>query len=152
MKKILFILLILITLTACSRDGYYSCNHVFFDEEGYKIDDTFELYYNDQDIVTQLTEVSLTYMNSEEEVLESIYYSSEIKEALNNINGIYVDYIQYKPKVLKYVLMLDYENLDIDSLTQLFNNEDLSESMYIKAFNITVSEFKSKYLGEYICK
>lgn len=151
MKKILFLLLILIIITGCKRDGYYKCNHVYFDELGYKINDTFELYYNDEEIVTQLTEVSLTYMDSKEAVQNSIYYSSELKESLNQINGIYVDYVAYKPKVLKYILMIDYENLDVESLRSLFN-EDIEDSMYLNTYNITVSEFKQLYLGEYICK
>ena len=151
MKKILFILLILITLTGCARDGYYSCNHVFFDESGYKIDDTFELYYNDQNIVTQLTEVSLTYMKSEKEVQESIYYGEEIKNTINEINGLYVDYVMYKPKVLKYILMIDYENLDLDTLRVQFG-EQADDTMYLKTYNISVDDFKKQYLGEYICE
>lgn len=152
-KKTLFVLvgvLCLFAFTGCgSNSGSLSCEKVTTDEDGYKVTDTINVTYKNNK-VTNVENINLTEMDPST-VDMTISFANLFTSALNEVSGMNVQYSKENDTTVKYIMTVDYNELDIDALKETFG-DDFDEESFYSSKNITIDEFKEKNLTDYTCQ
>lgn len=142
--------LCLFAVTGCGNNsGSLSCEKVTTDEEGYKTTDTINVTYENNK-VTKVENINLSEMDPAA-VDMTISFANLFTSALNEVNGMNVEYSKENDSTVKYIMTVDYKELDIDALKEAFG-EDFDEESFYSSKNITIDEFKEKNLTDYTCK
>lgn len=152
-KKGLFGFLVAFCLFAFTGCGTgpktLSCEKVTTDENGYKTTDTINVTY-ENDKVTKVENINLSEMDAST-VDATISFASLFATAFNEVNGMHVEYSKENDTTVKYVMTVDYNELDLDSLKETFG-DSLDEDSFYSSKDITIDEFKEKNLADYTCK
>lgn len=173
MKKILmgyFIAMILLFSTGCGnnnstettsknddRTGTLICTKNETDSDDYSINETITIKY-EENIVKNVT--SSTIMQTDPEYLDmTLSLSSALSEQFNDIDGMNYKISKKDDSHIETLVEVDYDKIDIDKLNELissFNDgqETNSDSFInnIKNKNLTLDDYKSQNLNDYICK
>lgn len=132
-----------------SKDKTITCTKTTTDEDGYKTEDKMEITYKD----SKITKVKDTNVSETDPEMIDFTYTlmTGFAETFNKINGLNVTYTKEDNNKIKFIMNVDYSNLNVESikenLGELYNEE---ESFYGDS-DITIDEFKEKYLQEYTC-
>ena len=70
--------------------------------------------------------------------------------ALNEVDGFNVSYSKENDNSVKYIMNVNYDELNIDSLKEKFGDE-FDEDEFFASKNISIDDFKSKNLNDYTC-
>ena len=62
-----------------------------------------------------------------------------------------IQYSKENDTTVKYIMTVDYNELDIDALKETFGDDFDEESFYLSK-DITIDEFKEKNLTDYTCQ
>ena len=147
MKKLLIFIIILLTC-GCSNSGTLNCSREFTNEDGFLVKDNIKIEY-ENDIVTKVITTNIT--ESDEDSTDLIVdYGNLFAENLNKIKGFNLKYEKENEKAIKYIMTIDYKNLNIPALKEQFG-DDFDENLY-SSNQIKINEFKENNLKEYTCQ
>ena len=156
LSKLVIAFVFIFLITGCgkenvslSKEKSITCTKTTTDEDGYKTEDKMEITYKDSKI-TKVKDTNVT--ETDPEMIDFTYtLMTGFAETFNKINGLNVTYTKEDNNKIKFVMNVDYSNLNVESikenLGELYNEE---ESFYGDS-DITIDEFKEKYLKEYTC-
>lgn len=156
LSKLVIAFVFIFLITGCgkeniglSKEKTITCTKTTTDEDGYKTEDKMEITYKD----SKITKVKDTNVSETDPEMIDFTYTlmTGFAETFNKINGLNVTYTKEGNNKIKFVMNVDYSNLNVESikenLGELYNEE---ESFYGDS-DITIDEFKEKYLQEYTC-
>ena len=156
LSKLVIAFVFIFLITGCrkenvslSKDKTITCTKTTTDEDGYKTEDKMEITYKD----SKITKVKDTNVSETDPEMIDFTYTlmTGFAETFNKINGLNVTYTKEDNNKIKFIMNVDYSNLNVESikenLGELYNEE---ESFYGDP-DITIDEFKEKYLKEYTC-
>ena len=151
---VLFVLIALIS--GCGKDGIslskekeLTCTNTTTDEDGYKNEDKMVVTYKDNKVV-KVTETNVT--ETDPSMLDMTYsFTSAFAESFNKVDGMNITYSKEGNNKLKFVMIVDYDKIDVDSLKNTLGDLYDEDNFYNKK-DITIDEFKENNLKDYTCK
>ena len=153
MKKFLsigLIALFIFGLTGCGNDnsGTLTCTKTETNEEGYATEETMIVTYKDN-IVTNVEATAIEEMDTDL-VDMTVSFGQLFATSLNEVNGLNVSYEKESDSSVKYIMSVDFQNLDLDALKTAFG-EDFDDNSFYANSNITIDEFREENLSDYSC-
>lgn len=155
-SKLAVLLVFVVLLSGCGKDGIslskekeLTCTKTTTDDDGYKTEDKMVVTYKDNK-VTKVTETNIT--ETDPSMIDFTYsFSSAIAESFNKIDGMNIVYSKEGDNKIKFVMTVDYNKIDIDSIKSNLG-ELYDENNIYNDKNITIDEFKENSLKDYTCK
>ena len=153
MKKFLsigLIALFIFGLTGCGNDnsGTLTCTKTETNEEGYATEETMIVTYKDN-IVTNVEATAVEEMDADY-VDMTVSFGQLFAASLNEVSGFNVSYEKESDSSVKYIMSVDFQNLDLDALKTAFG-EDFDDNSFYANSNITIDEFREENLSDYSC-
>ncbi len=146
-KTLLVLSIILLLLSGCSKSGTLNCTRQFTNEDGYEVKDTMIVNY-ENNIVTKVEHTNITA--TDPDLLDfTISFGETFSDNLNKVNGFNLKYDKYSEHEVRYVMTIDYKDLDVVALKNEFG-EDFDSDLY--SLNMAIKDFKKKNLSDYTCK
>lgn len=130
--------------------GTLKCTKTEYDEEGYKTTDTMIVKYK-KNIVTSVSETNISEMDAS--IIDiSLSFGNLFAKALNEIEGINVEYTKLNEKQLQFTIDVDYSKVELEKVKEVFGDtyDNSQASMYTK--NISLDTFKADILNDYTCE
>lgn len=118
-------------------------------EEGYKTDTSMLISSKNGKVVK--VEANTTSEVDPDTIDLSLSFGNSFATTLNEINGIEVSYEKKKENELMYHMIVDFENLDLESLKSKMG-ESLEEDSFYFNKDISLEEFQKENLSGFTCK
>ena len=151
--KLLSILALIILLPACgnilSNEKTLTCTNTTTDEDGYKTEDIMKVTYKN-DKVVKVVETNISETNPD--LLDFTYsITSALAETFNKVDGMNIVYSKENNNKIKFILSVDYNKLNVDTIKETFG-DIYDENSFYNNKDITIDEFKKENLKDYSCK
>ncbi len=142
--------LLIIGLTGCRNDnsGTLTCTKTETNEEGYTTEEVMTVTYSDN-IVTNVEATAIEEMDVDY-VDMTVSFGQLFAASLNEVSGFNVSYEKESDSSVKYIMSVDFQNLDLDALKTAFG-EDFDDNSFYANNNITIDEFREENLSDYSC-
>lgn len=156
-------LLILLSVTGCGNFGTFNSDKVetkdensgtlkctkVETEDGKNIDDTMVVTYKDNK-VTKVENTNVTEMDASMVDL-TVSFGTAFASKLNELNGFNVNYSKIDDTKVKYVITVNFEELDVEQLKSTFG-EDFDEESFYSSKDVSLDNFKENNLSDYTCE
>lgn len=130
------------------NSGTLTCTKTYT-EDGNQINDTMVVTYKNNKVtnventnITEYTDISMVDM--------TVSFGQLFATSLNEVDGFNVSYSKESDSKVKYIMNVNYDELNIDSLKEKFGDE-FDEDAFFASKNISLDDFKSKNLNDYTC-
>lgn len=119
------------------------------DEKGYKTNTSMLISSKNGKVVK--IDTNATSEVDPDTIDLSLSFGNSFATTLNEINGIEVSYEKVNEKELTYHMIIDFENLDLESLKSKMG-ESLEEDSFYFNKDISLEEFQKENLSGFTCK
>ena len=127
-----------------------TCTKEYNDEEGNQVKDTMYITYNKN--VLKIENTNITSYKDNSMVDFTLSFGQLFSQAFNQIDGLNANYKKIDNNTIKYVLKVDFQNLNEVKLRELFDNFESDGKAFYSEKNITFEEFKKQSLNDYVCE
>ena len=128
--------------------GILTCTKTYL-EDGNQIHDTMVVTYKNNK-VTNVENTNITAYADKSLADMTVSFGQLFAVALNEVDGFNVSYSKENDNSVKYIMNVNYDELNIDSLKEKFGDE-FDEDEFFASKNISIDDFKSKNLNDYTC-
>ncbi len=142
------VLMILTCITGCGNSGTLTCTKTET-KDGNNIEDTMIVTYKNNKVI-KVEETNITEMDKDM-VDMTVSFGTAFSSQLNEVKGFNAVYSKESDTKVKYVITVNYEELDLEQLKSKFET-DFKEVSFYSSKDMTLDNFKENNLSDYTCK
>ena len=130
------------------NSGTLTCTKTYT-EDGNQINDTMVVIYENNTVIS-VENSNVTEYADASMVDMTVSFGQLFATSLNEVDGFNISYSKENENTVKYIMSVNYDELNIDALKEKFG-DDFDEDSFYSSKNISIDDFKAENLSDYTC-